>query len=200
MIGCGASSSLPSGSGAGGQGAGGQGGSGGSAQCAHDPPGKPFKFHFHNQGMRSLNLAYGCGSFPPLFVDTATGKLPLSPSPGSQTSDGLTCDAIFAGAESPGVYSDCGPGYGASFGPGATVDLDWDRRGYDHYFVPPACSGHPTNNDCWLGHAIPASNAQKGALTICKDGAMSTFGYCNSPEVVQVTFDTTGDEATVEIQ
>lgn len=207
VIACGGSTAVETsstqgsgGKGAGGKGAGGTGAGGSANVCKHDAPGKTFKLHLHNKGMRSLNLAYGCGAFPPFYIDTKNGKEPLSPAPESQVDNGFTCDAIFAGGKSPGVYSDCGPGYGAAFGPGTTVDLTWDRRSYEPFMVPAECSGHADNDDCFLGHAVAASSTQKAELTICKDGGMGTIGYCTSPEVVPVTFDTTGDEATLEIQ
>jgi hypothetical protein len=185
------------------QGAGGQGGSaGGEDQCLHDAPGKAFKFHIHNQGTRKLSLAFGCGSFPVFTADTAKGKVALAPDPGGQVADGFTCDAIFDGGSSQGAYGDCGPGYGADLSPGLTVDLTWDRRSYDRFNVPAECSGHPMNNDCFLGTAISSSKMQTGDLDICADGVDGNgfgVGYCSKTETVKVTFDTTGDEATIEV-
>lgn len=112
----------------------------------------------------------------------------------------MHCDPIFAGESSPSVYGDCGIGHGADLAPGATVDLAWDRRVYQSYSVPPECSGHPDGNSCWLGLAVAASTTQTGEITICANGGSSPQdGYCTNPETVPVSFDTSGDEATIEV-
>jgi hypothetical protein len=179
-------------------GAGGQGG-GAPISCKHDAPGKAFKFHIHNKGTRKLQLNYSCGYTPSMYIDTVSGSMPVEPAPGSNMSNGLMCDPIFQGGSAPSAYGDCGLGYGAILDPGTTVDFDWDRRVYEQFSVPAECSGHPNDNGCWLGTAVAPKKAQTGVFNICPHQSMTEYSYCPDEEKTPVTFDSTGDEVTIEV-
>src|SRR5262249_2014450 len=157
-----------------------------------DPPGATFTLHLTNDGARALTLAYGCGSLPPIALVTPVGTSRTDPFDVNPC--GIDCKTVYGGQ---GVFAcpDSGPGYAASLGPGATVDLAWDRRVYVAQEIDSRClGGQPVSSgqDCALEQAVAASASQKGTLTICSQPSGMGGGYCSTSETVPFTMDTTG--------
>lgn len=173
----------------------------GSAACAlGDPAGTTLTLHVKNDGARALTLAYGCGALPPLTLVTPAGTRDTGPF-GINTC-GVDCKAAYAG-QGVGACSDCGPGYGASLGAGATVDLAWDRRVYVAQTIESSCVGGqpvPVDQSCALEQSVAPSASQQGTLTICTQPSGMGTGYCSKTETVPFTIDTTGTEATIHVQ
>jgi hypothetical protein len=170
----------------------------GSTCPVGDPPGKSFTLHVKNDGTRALALAYGCGSLPPITLVTPTGTFATDPY--AINFCGVDCKRAYAG-QGTGACSDCGPGYGAALGAGATVDLAWTHLVYVAQGIDPSCLTPPqTGQTCALEQAAPVSPAQQGTLTICAQPSGTGGGYCSKSETVPFTIDTTGSEATIHVQ
>lgn len=168
--------------------------------CSIDAPGKNFTFTINNTGTRNLRLAYGCGTNYPITLTTTHGTLGI----GAETAEfcGTSCDAVYKGYINFGC-SDCGPGYGADLGPGASATIQWDRRVYQHHTAPMACSGNESGNDCALGMLVTETTVS-GTLSVCNDGSMTTpgDGYCSTDnlEPFPFTLDLSKDSISVDVQ
>jgi hypothetical protein len=165
--------------------------------CHLDPPGTTFVFHVHNAGTQMLALAYGCGSSLPITLTTPAGILPIGP--GDVSFCGFTCDSFYSGQIQEGC-SDCGPGVGDSLPPGATADIQWDRRVWTGYTPDPQCVEGMMGLMCSLGSAVAPVATQDGALSVCAQGSLAGAGYCSSTNTMTFTIDTTKSEGTIEVQ
>jgi hypothetical protein len=166
-----------------------------AAACALDPSKGSFTFHVHNGGSRSLTLALGCGRSLPIQIQTATGELPAGPGP--EDTCEFTCDDVYAGHSQPGACSDCGPGVASALGPGATVDVTWDRRAYTERAVDLSCT--TGTGSCAWGASVAPAASQAGVLTVCTS-ATGFPGSCSTSDTVAFTVDTTKGEATIEVK
>ena len=192
----------------GGQDAGGDAGETSAPSCAIDPPGT-FTFHVHNAGSATLAWNLGCMHSLPIVLHLPEGDLPTGP--GAVDGCEFTCDLIYAGTATPGGCSDCGPGYSGSAAAGGSGDIIWDRRVYTRLAFEPACraSSSPVISPqatCALGHAVAPSATQSGTISVCPGTVY--LGSCHDPATSQTiqprtidfTVDTTGTEATIEVQ
>jgi hypothetical protein len=170
------------------------------AECPLDPAGSAFTFIINNTGTRMLRLAYGCGSALPITLNTSHGNLGIGEE--SAEACGVPCESVYQGNPNFGC-SDCGPGYGASLGPGQSAMIQWDRRVFQKHSAPPACSGLETSNECALGLLLKESMVS-GMLGICTDGAMGTSGdgYCSSDfiESLPIHVDLSKDSLSIDVQ
>jgi hypothetical protein len=163
--------------------------------CALDPPGTKFVFHVHNAGTRMLAIALGCGGSLPITVQTSQGMVPIGPGPENQCE--FTCDVVY-GTMGGGIgCSDCGPGVGSSLAPGMTVDIAWDRRGYQEITPDPLCTGGAPAA-CAFGTTIGPTASQAGVLTVCT-GTPLAEGYCATTDTVMFSIDTTQKEGTIQV-
>jgi len=162
--------------------------------CALDTSKGSFTFHVHNGGTRSLTLGLGCGRSLPIQIQTATGELPAGPGP--EDTCEFTCDDVYAGHSQPGACSDCGPGVASALGPGATVDVTWDRRAYTERAVDLACT--TGTGSCAWGASVAPAASQAGVLSVCTSST-GFPGSCTTSDTVAFTVDTTKSEATIQV-
>lgn len=164
--------------------------------CLLDPPGKAFTFVIRNVGTRMLHLTYGCGSNPPIALETADGTFGI----GAESAEdcGTTCEYVYGGSPNVGC-SDCGPGEGASLDPGETVTLVWDRRVRVPHLAPESCApaGVP-QYERTCARPVLAESASKGTLRICTEGGFA--GMCSTSELRPFSFDPTLDSVTIEVE
>jgi hypothetical protein len=119
--------------------------------------------------------------------------------------DSTPCDPIFSGGSVTTGSGECGWGNGKRVPPDTTVDLTWDHRAKLYVQIPSTCSGASSPLNCWLGVAMPPTASQAGALNVRDCGSAEpnprdVACALGDDETVSVSFDTTGDEATIEIE
>jgi len=170
--------------------------------CSVDVPGKTFSFRVHNVGTRTLRLTRGCGSDEPITLETPMGVA----STGSGGCRNL-CEDVYDGDAAQAGFGcmDCGIGMGLALDPGKIATVTWDRRVYVTHVVDESCGDHG-GKSCQLAKTVAATATQKGVLSLCADGegpvnGDAVSGFCKEDEeTVDFTVDTTGDEATIEVQ
>lgn len=174
--------------------------------CAIDPTGM-FTFHVHNAGAQTLHWDLGCKRSVPIVLHLPAGDMPTGP--GAVDTCEYTCEQVYAATAAPGLCTDCGAGYVGTVAPGASGDIVWDRRVYTAYAFDPACrtpSGITPGPGatCALGHTVAPSATQSGTLAVCPGTVYPRFCSVNNKQVafstVEFTVDTTGAEATIEVQ
>jgi hypothetical protein len=176
--------------------------------CALDPTGT-FTFHVRNVGDQRLTWDLGCMKKLPITLHLPEGDLPIGP--GSADYCELTCEQIYSGWF-PGACTDCGPGYSGSAAPGASGDIAWDRRVYTRYTFDLACRVQDgaqisAGATCAFGHAVAPSATQSGTITICPGYDQLGTCYLDTTTAktvatrnIEFTVDTTGSEATIDVQ
>jgi hypothetical protein len=182
--------------------AGGQGARGGqiargdasaeTALCALEPQGQ-FTFHVHNNTGAVLFWSTVCGRGLPIVLDTARGTLPIAPI----GLCGVTCDDVYTRGVDPDACTDCGPGTKSSVQPGASSDIEWDRRVYAPHVYSSACGPvRFVGQSCEEGHALAPNATQTGKIRVCN--SQGDPG-CIGGRDVTFTIDTTKAAGTIEI-
>jgi hypothetical protein len=151
-----------------------------------------FHFHIVNRSSFPINFNFGCGGHPPIDLDTAEGPLGI----GSESADvcGNDCQEVLDGIE-PTSCTDCGPSLTQLVEPGATMDIEWDRRVWMRHVVSPSCSGLPKQHACALGLAIGEPSI-RGRLTHCEVGS----SFCTEPKTIPFVADLSRDEVFIEVR
>jgi hypothetical protein len=163
-----------------------------SVECrAEARPATPFHFHIVNHSSSPINFNFGCGGDPPIEFDTPEGPLGIGPE--SADFCGNECQEVLDGIE-PTSCTDCGPDLTRLVEPGASTDIEWDRRVWLRHVVPPSCSGLAKQHDCALGLAI-GEQAIRGRLTHCELGS-----FCTEPKIIPFDADLSRDEVVIEIR